>query len=458
MVFFLKKIRSQLWLNTHIHANIEIQKHALMDGPSTSYGDILRCMEKVARRGHTLVDGEIPEEMLPSYVARSGSSAPGVELSSKKKSKRDGIPPVDSEEVDEKITENYPPGLLLVRKIGEGSYSNVYSGVFRTQGSPSHECVAVKIYKNGTGYAHQYSNSTIVREIDALRRLAGHPNIIRLMCTVASSGKTLADNEWFCVPSDIKPVVSLVMEYMPIDMHTYARTNYQHHGFGLYRQVLKRSAFQILTAVDYCHKNGIIHRDIKTGNMLMDQYGNVKLIDFGLSKRVMSHKREYANLDVITLTYRPLELLIHQTLAYSFEVDTWSCGVVIAELALGESLFSTRDAMEMILKILSVFAPGGSLSTEDYPEQTLSTYLLTAPLNARSLKTRLAMQGCYDVDLSKDVPLEKRIREVDDAQQFIDEEERKTFIRMITDLTCLKRKERPSVDAVLSKYSSYLRN
>lgn len=82
---------------------------------------------------------------------------------------------------------------------------------------------------------------------------------------------------------------------------------------------------QLLEGVAYLHDKGLLHRDIKGGNLLLSKNGVLKIADFGLA-RVYYHKKDLAYTNrVVTLWYRAPELLLGMT-NYSSAIDVWSVG------------------------------------------------------------------------------------------------------------------------------------
>lgn len=98
---------------------------------------------------------------------------------------------------------------------------------------------------------------------------------------------------------------------------------------------------QLLSAIEHCHLRGIMHRDIKVSNILVNNEGILKLGDFGLANVLNSRSKQPLTSRVVTLWYRPPELLMGST-NYGVSVDLWSVGCVFAELYLGKPILKGR--------------------------------------------------------------------------------------------------------------------
>lgn len=85
--------------------------------------------------------------------------------------------------------------------------------------------------------------------------------------------------------------------------------------------------YQIFSGVAYCHTMGVMHRDLKPQNILVDLSGDnytIKIADFGLARPFTPAKRELS-MEVITIWYRPLDILLGSPF-YTTSVDIWSIG------------------------------------------------------------------------------------------------------------------------------------
>lgn len=113
----------------------------------------------------------------------------------------------------------------------------------------------------------------------------------------------------------------MVFEYMDHDL-TGVLSQTQ---FSFSSAHLKSLCAQMLSGLAYLHQKGVIHRDMKGSNILLNNHGVLKLADFGLARFYSKRRRsDYTN-RVITLWYRPPELLLGATV-YGPEVDMWSAG------------------------------------------------------------------------------------------------------------------------------------
>jgi len=116
---------------------------------------------------------------------------------------------------------------------------------------------------------------------------------------------------------------------------------------GLKEDEVRIFAFQILNSLNFIHKEGVIHCDIKPENIVMRNWGKtgVKLIDFGTS--CFQGKQVYDYLQ--SRYYRAPEVIFKNI--YSHPIDMWSFACVIAELKLGEPIFAASSNIEQLTYI-----------------------------------------------------------------------------------------------------------
>ncbi|GAB2300764.1 CBL-interacting protein kinase 18 [Dionaea muscipula] len=209
------------------------------------------------------------------------------------------------------------------RLLGQGTFAKVHLGRNIETGSS----VAIKIIDKEkvlkVGMMDQ-----IKREISVMR-LVRHPNVVRLYEVMATRSK-----------------IYFVMEYVK--------------GGELFNKVAKgklnedvarRYFQQLVSAVDYCHSRGVYHRDLKPENLLLDEDGNLKVSDFGLSA-LAETKRQDGLLHTTcgTPAYVAPEV-IHRKGYDGAKADIWSCGVVLFVLLAGYLPFQDANLMEMYRKI-----------------------------------------------------------------------------------------------------------
>ncbi|VDK25485.1 unnamed protein product [Taenia asiatica] len=183
--------------------------------------------------------------------------------------------------------------------------------------------------------------SRIIREIAALRELR-HPNIVTLEQVIYDRSQ-----------------LYLIFEYLPVDLQRHLHLTCKECGLppGV------SFTYQMLQALQHCHVRGIIHRDLKPSNVLVDASRNiVKLADFGLA-RPFDHSSRALSEEVVTLWYRPPELLLGATV-YCFGVDMWSMGCVFAEVATGAALFRGDSEIDQLFRI---FRMKGVPTEESWP-------------------------------------------------------------------------------------------
>ncbi|KAJ1254250.1 hypothetical protein BS78_K099200 [Paspalum vaginatum] len=218
-----------------------------------------------------------------------------------------------------------------LEKIGSGTYSNVYKAIDVESGL----VVALKkVRVDGVGEAE--SARFMAREIALLRRLGDHPNVVRLNGLVTSRLNTA-------------PSLYLVFEYMEHDL-TGLTACATASGRRLSLPQVKCYMKQLLSGIEHCHNNDVLHRDIKSSNLLVSEDGILKIADFGLATSYDPDNMRPMTSQVITLWYRPPELLLGAT-HYGVGVDLWSVGCILAELLLGEPIFPGRTEVEQLHKI-----------------------------------------------------------------------------------------------------------
>jgi len=148
---------------------------------------------------------------------------------------------------------------------------------------------------------------------------------------------------------------------------------------------IKTIMLQITSATSYLHSNFILHRDLKTSNILLSNRGTIKLADFGMARYTSNPPPRLTQL-VVTLWYRAPELLLG-SLEYGSEIDIWSLGCIFAELLTLIPLFQGKNEVShlsliFILARLSITTQRKSSSSGVVERQinSIATQRLQIPI------------------------------------------------------------------------------
>jgi CTD kinase subunit alpha len=194
--------------------------------------------------------------------------------------------------------------------IGAGTYGKVFKGIHvYTQRKVALKKIRMEGEKDGFPV-------TAVREIKLLQHLRNH-NVVSLLEVMVEK------NECF-----------MVFEYLSHDLTGLIN----HPTFSLTLSHKKDLAKQMFEGLNYLHHRGVLHRDIKAANILISNRGLLKFADFGLARFFSkSRQLDYTN-RVITIWYRPPELLLGET-RYGPAVDVWSAACVCMEMFTKKAVF-----------------------------------------------------------------------------------------------------------------------
>ncbi|XP_041499736.1 cyclin-dependent kinase 12 isoform X6 [Microtus oregoni] len=212
----------------------------------------------------------------------------------------------------------------IIGIIGEGTYGQVYKAKDKDTGRELVALKKVRLDNEKEGFP-----ITAIREIKILRQLV-HRSVVNMKEIVTDKQDALDFKK-------DKGAFYLVFEYMDHDLMGLLESGLVHFSEDHIKSFMK----QLMEGLDYCHKKNFLHRDIKCSNILLNNSGQIKLADFGLARLYNSEEsRPYTN-KVITLWYRPPELLLGEE-RYTPAIDVWSCGCILGELFTKKPIFQAN--------------------------------------------------------------------------------------------------------------------
>ncbi|KAG6832617.1 hypothetical protein H0H92_014453 [Tricholoma furcatifolium] len=269
---------------------------------------------------------------------------------------------VDNFRIDWSQPERYE----IVRRVGGGRYSEVFEGVDMA----NHDQCIIKVLK-------PVAAKKIKREIKVLRNLSGGPNVISLLDVVV-------DREFSRILFVLlaKMVALASGRYHSLIMEYVENIEWKSLFSRLTESDIKHYTFQLLKALDFVHAHGIMHRDVKPGNVMVDhQRRQLRLIDWGLAE--FYHPGTDYHIRVGSRYYKAPELLVGYK-QYDYSLDLWSVGCMFASMIFRrEHFFRGSDNNDQLLKILK------TLGTEQF-DLYLCKYNIHFETDLESLLTNYA--------------------------------------------------------------------
>ncbi|KAG2234608.1 hypothetical protein INT48_003416 [Thamnidium elegans] len=212
--------------------------------------------------------------------------------------------------------------------IGYGSSAVVYEAIYK----PLKKRVAIKMIDLDMFERNQIDE---LRRETALMALSKHPNVLRVYGSFVNGAKLYIVTPYLAAGSCLDIMKSSFPDgFDEISIATILR--------------------QALEGLIYLHKNGHIHRDVKAGNLLMDQQGTVLLADFGVSSS-LAENGDVRKTFVGTPCWMAPEVM--EQAGYDYKADIWSFGITSLELATGHAPFAKFPPMKVLMMTLSNAPP-----------------------------------------------------------------------------------------------------
>ncbi|GAA5862752.1 hypothetical protein JCM3774_001910 [Rhodotorula dairenensis] len=198
---------------------------------------------------------------------------------------------------------------ILLQTLGEGEFGKVKLGVHSERWG---EDVAIKLIKRGNVDTVQRGEK-VRREIEVLK-MVRHPNIVRLYDVI-----------------ETEKYIGIVLEYASggeLFDHILA------HRYLKERDASRLFA-QLISGVSYLHAKGVVHRDLKLENLLLDRNRNVIITDFGFANRFRDERVDLMATSCGSPCYAAPELVVQDGKYIGTAVDVWSCGVILYAMLAG---------------------------------------------------------------------------------------------------------------------------
>jgi len=271
------------------------------------------------------------------------------------------------------------PRYQVAKLLGQGSYGVVCSAVDTRSG----DMVAIKKMTNVFG--HPLETKRTLRELRLLRHFIDHENVltIRNVILPRKNGDRLDD-------------IFVVTELMDTDLDQVIRSEQP-----LSMLHIQTFLYQILRGLQYIHASNVIHRDLKPGNILVNQNCTVKICDFGLAR--LEPETGYGGFMteyVVTRWYRAPEIMLSGQ-DYTHSIDVWATGCILAEMVARRPLFPGKNYVDQVRVIVDVIGNPTEQGLKMIEDQEARDFVRTLPNKPALDFTQLALEqrdvmGCTE--------------------------------------------------------------
>uniref|UniRef100_A0A8C0K496 mitogen-activated protein kinase n=1 Tax=Canis lupus dingo TaxID=286419 RepID=A0A8C0K496_CANLU len=233
--------------------------------------------------------------------------------------------------------------------VGSGAYGAVCCAIDKRSG----EKVAIK--KLSRPFQSEIFAKRAYRELQLLKHMQ-HENVIGLLDVFTPASSLRSFHDFY-----------LVMPFMQTDLQKIM-------GMEFSEDKIQYLVYQMLKGLKYIHSAGVVHRDLKPGNLAVNEDCELKILDFGLARHADAEMTGY----VVTRWYRAPEVIL-SWMHYNQTVDIWSVGCIMAEMLTGKTLFKGKDYLDQLSQILKVTGVPGAEFVQKLNDKAAKSYIQALP-------------------------------------------------------------------------------
>ena len=252
-------------------------------------------------------------------------------------------------------------GFKVKRLLGNGSYGIVCSAKYSDPGGMDGTSTSVAVKKISNVFQSPLTCKRVLREILLLSHFRGHPNIV-----------SLYDLDLVYSPTGVLNGLYIYEELMDSDLNQIIKS-----GQPLSDAHCQNFIYQILCGLKYMHSAGVLHRDLKPNNILVNANCQLKICDFGLSRGYSddwTENSQFTTEYIASRWYRAPELMLNYQ-GYSKAIDVWSVGCIFGELLGRTPVFAGADYVNQLNRILQILGTPSEHTLRQIRSRNVRAYI-----------------------------------------------------------------------------------